>query len=79
MRHFLPSSLRYQPYDPIATAPLEYIVARSVYLVEVDEDRYEINASMVCAWYAWWYERLAPESQMLKDCQIEVRQASQGS
>jgi endonuclease YncB( thermonuclease family) len=83
---------RDQPYGPIATAALEYMVARSVYLVEVDEDRYgrlvgqlyhskdgyDINASMVCAGYAWWYERYAPDSQVLDNCQIEAQQAPKG-
>ena len=83
---------RDQPYGPIATAALEYMVARSVYLVEVDEDRYgrlvgqlyhskdgyDINASMVCAGYAWWYERYAPDSQILNTCQIEAQQAPKG-
>ncbi len=83
---------RDQPYGPIATAALEYMVARSVYLVEVDEDRYgrlvgqlyhskdgyDINASKVCAGYAWWYERYAPDSQVLNDCHVEAQQAPKG-
>ena len=83
---------RDQPYGQIATAALEYMVARSIYLVEVDEDRYgrlvgqlyhskegyDINASMVCAGYAWWYERYARDSQILSDCQIEAKQAPKG-
>ena len=84
--HGIDAPERDQPYGPIATAALEYMVARSVYLVEVDEDRYgrlvgqlyhskegyDINASMVCAGYAWWYARYAPDSQVLNDCQIEA-------
>ena len=68
------------------------MVARSVNLVEVDEDRYgrlvgqlyhskdgyDINASMVCKGYAWWYPRYAPDSQVLKNCEIEARQAPKG-
>ena len=83
---------RDQPYGPIAAAELEYMVARGAYLIEVDEDRYgrlvgqlyhskegyDINASMVCAGYAWWYERYAPDSQILNDCQVEAQQASKG-
>ena len=90
--HGIDAPERDQPYSPIATAALEYIVARSVYLVEVDEDRYgrlvgqlyhskdgyDINASMVCAGYAWWYERSTPDSQVLDDCQIEAHQAPKG-
>ena len=90
--HGIDAPERDQPYGPIATAALEYMVARSVYLVEVDEDRYarlvgqlyhskdgyDINASMVCAGYAWWYERYAPDSQVLNNCQIEARQAPKG-
>jgi endonuclease YncB( thermonuclease family) len=90
--HGIDAPERDQPYSPIATAALEYMVARSVYLVEVDEDRYgrlvgqlyhskdgyDINASMVCAGYAWWYERSTPDSQVLDDCQIEAHQAPKG-
>ena len=68
------------------------MVARSVYLVELDKDRYgrlvgqlyhskdgyDINASMVCAGYAWWYERYAPDSQILNNCQVEAQQAPKG-
>ena len=60
------------------------MIARSVYLVEVDEDRYgrlvdqlynskdgyDINASIVCAEHAWRYKRYKPESQILSDCQV---------
>ena len=34
--HGIDAPERDQPYGPIATAALEYMVARSVYLVEVD-------------------------------------------
>ena len=81
-----------QPYGPTATAALESMIARSLYLVEVDEDPYgrlvgqlyhskegyDINASMVCAGYAWWYERYAPDSQMLDECQVEAQQVPKG-
>ena len=87
--HGVDAPERDQLYGPMAAAALEYMVARSVYLVEVDEDRYgrpvgqlfhskegyDINASMVCAGYAWWYERYAPDSQTLSDCQVEAKQA----
>ena len=90
--HGIDAPERDQPYGPIATAALENMVARSVYLVEVDEDRYgrlvgqlyhskegyDINASMVCAGYARWYERYAPDGQILDDCQIKARQAPKG-
>ena len=90
--HGVDAPERDQLYGPMATAALEYMVARSVYLVEVDEDRYgrlvgqlfhskegyDINASMVCAGYAWWYERYAPDSQTLSDCQVEAQQAPKG-
>ena len=70
---------RDQPYGPTATAALEYMVGRSVYYVETDKDRYErmlatlyhskegynINASLVCAGFAWWYERYAPDNESL--------------
>ena len=90
--HGIDAPERDQPYGPTAAAALESMVARSVYLVEVDEDRYgrlvgqlyhskegyDINASMVCAGYAWWYERYAPDSQMLDDCQVEAQQVPKG-
>ena len=90
--HGVDTPERDQLYGPMATAALEYMVARSVYLVEVDEDRYgrlvgqlfhskegyDINASMVCAGHAWWYERYAPDSQTLSDCQVEAKQAPKG-
>ena len=90
--HGVDAPERDQPFGPIATAALDNMVARSVYLVEVDEDRYgrlvgrlfhskagyDINASMMCAGYAWWYERYAPDSQNLSDCQVEAQQAPKG-
>ena len=68
------------------------MVAGSVYLLEVNEDRYgrlvghlyhskdgyDINASMVCAGHAWWYQRYAPDSFVLYDCQLEAQQARKG-
>ena len=83
---------RDQPYGPVATAALEYMVGRAIYYVETDEDRYErmlatlyhskegynINASLVCAGFAWWYERYAPDNQLLEGCQREAREAPKG-
>ena len=83
---------RDQPYGPVATAVLEYMVGRAVYYVETDKDRcdrmlatlyhskegYHKNASLVCAWYAWWYERYAPDNQLLEKCQTEARKAPKG-
>ncbi len=31
---------------------------------------------MVCAAYAWWYERYAPDSQVLNDCEVKAQQAA---
>ena len=90
--HGIDAPERDQPYGPIATAALENMVARSVYLVEVDKDRYgrlvgqlyhpkegyDINALMVCAGYAWWYERYAPDDELLEGCQEEAREAPEG-
>ena len=90
--HGIPAPERDQPHNVISAAALECMVARSVYLVEVDEDRYgrlvdqldnskygyDLNASIVCACHAWWYERYAPESQIPSDCQVEAQQASNG-
>ena len=87
--HGIDAPERDQPYGPIATAALEYMVARSVYPVKVDEDRYgrlvgqlyhskegyDINASIMCAGYAWLYERYAPASWILNNCQVEAQQA----
>ena len=83
---------RDQPYGPVATTALEYMVGRAIYYVETDEDRYErmlatlyhskegynINASLVCAGFAWWYERYAPDNQLLEGCQKEAREAPKG-
>ena len=83
---------RDQPCGPVATAALEYMVGRAIYYVETDEDRYErmlatlyhskegynINASLVCAGFAWWYERYAPDNQLLEGCQREAREAPKG-
>ena len=81
-----------QPYGSAATKALEGMISGSVYIVEVDEDRYgrlvghlfhskegyDINASMVCAGYAWWYERYAPDSQVLDGCQVEAQLTPKG-
>ena len=60
---------RDQPYGPVATAALEYMVGRAIYFVETGKDDqyklvvatlyhskegYNINASLVCAGFAWW-------------------------
>ena len=90
--HGIDAPERDQPYGPIATAALDYMVARSVYLVQVDEDRYgrlvgqlyhskegyDINASMVCAGYAWWYSRYAKNNRAMADCQDEAKEAGLG-
>jgi endonuclease YncB( thermonuclease family) len=68
------------------------MVERSVYIVEVDTDRYgrtvgqlhhstegyDINAPMVCAGHAWWYGRYAPDSELLEGCQDEAQGAPKG-
>ena len=83
---------RDQPYGSEATAALKNMVETSVYIVEVDTDRYgrmvgqlyhstegyDINASIVCAGHAWWYERYAPDSGLLEDCQGEAQGATKG-
>ena len=83
---------RDQPHGSEATAALEGMVETSVYIVEVDTDRcgrmvgqlyhstdgYDINASMVCAGHAWWYERYASDSELLEDCQEEAQKAPKG-
>ena len=90
--HGIDAPERDQRHGPTATAALASMVANSVYLVKIDKDRYgrlvgqlyhskegyDINASMVCAGYAWWYERYAPDSQTLSDCQVEAKQAPRG-
>jgi endonuclease YncB( thermonuclease family) len=76
----------------VATSALEYMVGRAICYVETDEDRYErmlatlshskegynINASLVRAGFAWWYERYAPDNQLLEKCQKEAREAPKG-
>ena len=64
---------RDQPYGDMATAALKYAVGRSVLrgdrhrrygravaTLYHSRDGYDINASMVCAGYAWWYGQYAP-------------------
>ena len=90
--HGIDTRKRDQPYGPAATTGLEGMVETSVYIVEVDTDRYgrmvgqlyhskegyNINASLVCAGFAWWYERYAPDNQLLENCQKEAREAPKG-
>ena len=90
--HGIDAPERDQPYGPVATSALEYMGGRAIYYVETDKDRYDrmlatlyhskegynINASLVCAGFAWWYERYAPENQLLEDCQKEAREAPKG-
>ena len=42
------------------------------------KEGYDINASMVCAGFAWWYERYAKDSELLRDCESEARGAGKG-
>ena len=90
--HGIDTPERDQPYGSAATTALENMVETSVYIVEVDTDRYgrtvgqlyhskegyDINASMVCDGHAWWYERYAPDSQLLEDCQEDAQSAPKG-
>lgn len=84
---------RDQPYGPVATAALEYMVGRPIYYVETgkydqyaavvatlchSKEDYNINASLVCAGFAWWYEKYAPENQLLEGCEKEAREAPKG-
>ncbi len=90
--HGIDAPERDQPYGPMATAALEYMVERSVYYLKTDTDRYgrmvatlyhskdgyDINASLVCAGYAWWYERYAADDKLLENCQKEARETLKG-
>ena len=90
--HGIDAPERDQPYGSAATTALTDMVEGSVYILEVDTDRYgrmigqlyhsqdgyEINASMVCAGYAWWYERYAPDDIRLKVCQEDAERARDG-
>ena len=81
-----------QPYGSESTAALVYRRMQSVYLLEVDVDRYgrvvgklyhseegyDINASLVCEGFAWWYERYAPKSKTLKDCHPRLSRHLEG-
>ena len=84
---------RDQPYGPVATAALEYMVGRAIYYVETgkndqykvvvatlyhSKEGYNINASLVCAGFAWWYERYAPDNKLLEGCQKEAQEAPKG-
>ena len=90
--HGIDAPEKNQPYGSESTAALEEMVEHSVYVLEVDVDRYgrvvgqlyhseegyDINASLVCAGFAWWYERYAAKSKILEDCHSEAQQASRG-
>jgi endonuclease YncB( thermonuclease family) len=90
--HGIDTPERDQPYGSETTAALENMVETSVYMVEVDTDRYgrtvgqlyhstqgyDNNASMVCAGHARWYERYAPNSELLEDCQGAAQGATKG-
>ena len=90
--HGIDTPERNQPYGSEATAALENMIETSVYILEIDTDRYgrtvgqlyhstygcDINASMVCAGHAWWYERYAPNSELLESCQEGARAAPKG-
>ena len=39
---------------------------------------YDINASLVCAGYAWWDRVRAPDSAILMDCEAEARREKKG-
>ena len=68
------------------------MVGRAIYYLETDEDRYQrmlstlyhskegynINTSLVCAGFAWWYERYAPDNELLESCQKEAQGAPKG-
>ena len=76
---------RDQPYGPAATTALEGMVETSVYIVEVDTDRYgrmvgqlyhskegyNINASLVCAGFAWWYEKCCSQQPSVTSRQTD--------
>ena len=90
--HGIDTPERDQPYGSKATAALENMVETSVYIVEVDTDRYgrmvgqlyhstegyDINASMVCAGHAWWYERYAKNNRAMASCQDDAKEAGLG-
>ena len=90
--HGVDTPERGQPYGSEATAALEHMVETSVYILEIDTDRYgrmvaqlyhstdgyDINASMVCGGFAWWYERYAPDSELLESCHKEAQDAPKG-
>lgn len=90
--HGIDAPERNQPFGSQATAALEYMADRTVYVLEIDTDRYgrlvgqlyhaeegyDINASMVCAGFAWWYERYARDDKLLQACESEARRDSKG-
>jgi endonuclease YncB( thermonuclease family) len=44
----------------------------------INKEGYNINASLVCARFAWWYERYAPDNELLESCQKEAQGAPKG-
>ena len=89
--HGIDAPERDQPYGPMATAALEYMVEKSVYIVEVDTDRYgrlvgtlytpegmNVNLEMVCNGSAWWYSRYARNNRAMASRQDEAKEARLG-
>jgi endonuclease YncB( thermonuclease family) len=90
--HGIDAPERDQPFGSQATAALGYMVGSTVYVLKVDTDRYgrmvgqlyhadkgyDVNASMVCAGFAWWYKRYAKDSGLLNACESEARDESKG-
>jgi endonuclease YncB( thermonuclease family) len=89
--HGIDTPERDQHYGKQATRALEGLIKTKVFVEEKDTDRYgrlvgvlytaeglNVNLEMVCSGHAWWYERYAPESKILEDCQTDAQQESKG-
>ena len=89
--HGIDTPERDQPYGKQATRALDALIDTKVFVEEKDTDRYgrlvgvlytaeglNVNLEMVCSGHAWWYERYAPESKILEDCQTDAQQESKG-
>jgi endonuclease YncB( thermonuclease family) len=89
--HGIDTPERDQPYGSEATAALKYMVETSVYILEIDTDRYgrlvgtlytsegvNVNLEMVCNGSAWWYSRYAKNNRAMASCQDEAKEAGLG-
>ena len=80
-----------QPYGREARKALKQYMPLVAKMKEYDQDRYgrlivelfteddkSINAAMICAGAAWWYEYYAPDRPQFKQCQEDAEKYKRG-